>query len=571
MRVPAKLNLQLAVGPPRADGYHGLVTVFHAVSLLDEITAEPAARNGVAVTGEGADRVPADGDNLALRAVAALRAAVAAPAVRPAGYGSPSTPASSTGGVHITIAKRIPVAAGLAGGSADAAAALVACNELWDGGLSQPQLLEVAARVGSDVAFALLGGTAVGRGRGERLTPALAPATQYHWVLAFADGHLSTPEVYAALDRLRAASAGRSAGAGNRVPAFRGDRDGPDLDAALMSALRSGDARQVGRALSNDLQPAALSLFPALRKTLAAGLELGALGALVAGSGPTCVFLAASADRALDLAVSLSGAGVCRSVARVTGPVPGAAIVPRRSDPNVANLISLEKAAKAYAHRTLLDGVSLGVAAGDRIGVVGRNGAGKSTLLGLLAGRVAPDTGRVAMTAGLRLGYLPQADQLAGTVGEIVFGPRPGRPVAAARRPRGGRIRPAFRTAGPWEADPRARAIMAELLPGIGVEARAGQLSGGERRRVALASLLVAERDVLLLDEPTNHLDIEAIDWLGRHLRDRAVDRHCAVIIVSHDRWLLDTRLRADLGGRPGPGALRRGRLFGLCARAGRT
>jgi 4-diphosphocytidyl-2-C-methyl-D-erythritol kinase len=303
VRVPAKLNLQLAVGPPRADGYHGLVTVFHAVSLFDEVTAEPAERDGVTVSGEGADRVPANRDNLALRAVVALRAAVKVPAPRPAG-------------VHITITKRIPVAAGLAGGSADAAAALVACNELWDGGLGQPQLLEAAARVGSDVAFALLGGTAVGRGRGERLTPALAPATQYHWVLAFADGHLSTPEVYAVLDRLRAAGPADPAGAA-----------GPVLDAALMSALRSGDARLVGRALSNDLQPAALSLFPALRKTLAAGLELGALGALVAGSGPTCVFLAASADRALDLAVSLSGAGVCRSVARAAGPVPGAAVV----------------------------------------------------------------------------------------------------------------------------------------------------------------------------------------------------------------------------------------------------
>jgi len=305
VRVPAKLNLQLAVGPPRADGYHDLVTVFHAVSLFDEITAEPAGRDGVTVTGEGADRVPANRDNLALRAVAALRKAV--------------TGAAGPGGVHITIAKRIPVAAGLAGGSADAAAALLACNELWGSGVRQARLLEIAARVGSDVAFALLGGTAVGRGRGERLTPALAPATQYHWVLAFADGHLSTPEVYAALDRLRAAE-----GAGGaRVPAE------PDLDAALMSALRSGDARMVGRALSNDLQPATLSLFPALRKTLAAGLELGALGALVSGSGPTCVFLAASADRALDLAVSMSGAGVCRSVARVTGPVPGAAILPR--------------------------------------------------------------------------------------------------------------------------------------------------------------------------------------------------------------------------------------------------
>jgi ATP-binding cassette subfamily F protein uup len=212
----------------------------------------------------------------------------------------------------------------------------------------------------------------------------------------------------------------------------------------------------------------------------------------------------------------------------------------------LVNLISLEKAAKAYAHRSLLDGVSLGVSAGDRIGMVGRNGAGKSTLLALLAGRVVPDTGRVAMSAGLRIGYLPQSDQLAGTVGEIVFGSMGG-PVGVTAggsgvgsgnagsgpEPEGPRV--------PWEADPRARAIMAELLPGIGVDAQAGQLSGGERRRVALASLLVAERDVLLLDEPTNHLDIEAIDWLGRHLRDRAENGRSAVVVVSHDRWLLDT------------------------------
>src|SRR5208282_1944517 len=266
--------LQLAVGPPRADGYHDLVTVFHAVSLFDQVTVEPAGRDGVTVTGEGADRVPADQDNLALRAISALRAAVRDP-----GRGS--------GAVHVTIAKRIPVAAGLAGGSADAAAALVACNELWAAGLTQQQLRGIGATIGSDVAFALLGGTAVGRGRGEQLTPALAPATQYHWVLAFADGQLSTPAVYAALDRLRAA---RPAGPAESAVAPAAE---PDLDAALMSALRTGDAARVGQQLSNDLQQAAVSLFPALRKTLTAGLELGALGALVAGSGPTCVFLAA--------------------------------------------------------------------------------------------------------------------------------------------------------------------------------------------------------------------------------------------------------------------------------------
>ena len=183
----------------------------------------------------------------------------------------------------------------------------------------------------------------------------------------------------------------------------------------------------------------------------------------------------------------------------------------------MANLISLERAAKSYAHRTLLDGISIGVSTGERIGIVGRNGAGKSTLLALLAGLTRPDTGRVARASGLRVGYLPQADQLTGTAAEIVFG--------------------GFEAGTPWEADPRAREIVAGLLAGISLDVSAARLSGGERRRVALASLLAADRDVLLLDEPTNHLDLEAIDWLGRHLRDRG----SAVVVVSHDRWLLDT------------------------------
>jgi 4-diphosphocytidyl-2-C-methyl-D-erythritol kinase len=299
VRVPAKINLQLAVGPLRPDGYHGLVTVFHAIGLFDMVSVAAAEADSVAVTGEGAGQVPAGGDNLALRAVRALRAVVAAQA-------GP--------GVAVTINKRIPVAAGLAGGSADAAAALVACNELWRAGLPVRELCEVAAGVGSDVAFAVLGGTAVGRGRGERLTPALMPAARYHWVLAFADGALSTPEVYGTLDRLRAGDGGAAE---------------PELSTELMAALRAGDLERLGRSLSNDLQAPAISLFPALRKTLDAGRESGALGALVSGSGPTCLFLARDARHATDLAVALSGAGVCRTVTRASGPVPGATVIER--------------------------------------------------------------------------------------------------------------------------------------------------------------------------------------------------------------------------------------------------
>jgi ABC transport system ATP-binding/permease protein len=191
------------------------------------------------------------------------------------------------------------------------------------------------------------------------------------------------------------------------------------------------------------------------------------------------------------------------------------------------NVISLERVTKAYAHRSLLDGVSLGVSAGDRIGIVGRNGTGKSTLLGLLAGTVEPDSGRVARTAGLRIGFLRQADELTGAVSDVLFADRVGSTV-------------------PWESDPVARSVVNDLLGGIELAAETARLSGGERRRVALASLLASGRDVLLLDEPTNHLDIEAIDWLGKRLRDSAragpgAQGRSAVVVVSHDRWLLDT------------------------------
>jgi 4-diphosphocytidyl-2-C-methyl-D-erythritol kinase len=319
VRVPAKVNLQLSVGPARPDGFHELVTVFHAISLYDEVTVMPADTGRVTVKGEGADSVPSDEDNLAMRAATALAKAAGLPPRRNVaggggGRGIAGAAADGTGrpGIAIEIRKRIPVAAGLAGGSADAAAALVACNELWQAGLSQQELAEVAAGIGSDVAFALFGGTAVGQGRGERLTPALVTG-QYHWVLAFSSAELRTPDVYRACDRIRDA---------------RGVTAGPPRpNPELMAALRSGDPAEVGPLLSNELQPAAVSLRPELRRTLAVGREYGALGAVVSGSGPTCAFLAADGERAVDLVIALTGAGVCRSAARVVGPAQGAAVV----------------------------------------------------------------------------------------------------------------------------------------------------------------------------------------------------------------------------------------------------
>jgi 4-diphosphocytidyl-2-C-methyl-D-erythritol kinase len=304
-RVPAKVNLQLSVGPPREDGYHDLVTVFHAVSLFDEVAVTRADRNSVVVTGEGGPAVPLGPANLAVRAAAAL--------ARAAGRRG-----KGAGGVRIEIRKRIPVAAGLAGGSADAAAALVACNELWRTGLSPAELAEIGARIGSDVPFSLAGGTAVGLGRGDRLTTALVSGS-YQWVLAFGATGLPTPDVYAVCDRLRAARRTKD-GQPVAVPE-------PRLSTELMAALRSGDPAAVGPLLTNDLQPAALSLQPLLRRALQAGREHGALGAIVSGSGPTCAFLARSAEAARELAVGVTGAGVCRAVVHVSGPAPGASVV----------------------------------------------------------------------------------------------------------------------------------------------------------------------------------------------------------------------------------------------------
>ena len=290
VRVPAKVNLQLSVGPLRSDGYHEVVTVLQAVSLVDEVVATPADDVSVTVEGESAPAVPTDGTNLAARAAAAL-----------------AERAGLAEGVHLHLRKAIPVAGGMAGGSADAAGALLACATLWDTGLDRDDLLDVARGLGVDVPFALLGGTAVGTNRGEQLTPALARG-RFSWVFALADRGLPTPAVYAEIDRLRRGHTVRP----------------PAVSQPLMAALRAGDAPALGRALVNDLQRAAVSLRPPLRMVLEVGAEYGALGGVVSGSGPTCAFLARDPEHALDLAVALSAAGVCRTVRRAYGPVPGA-------------------------------------------------------------------------------------------------------------------------------------------------------------------------------------------------------------------------------------------------------
>lgn len=297
VRSPAKINLGLTVGALGDDGFHRVATVFQAVSLYDEVKARPAdvRQRTVVVTGEGSDRVPVDGTNLAVRAAVALAEA----------FGVDH-------GVALSIHKTIAVAGGLAGGSTDAAAALVACDTLWGTSASREQLVTIASALGSDVAFCLGGGTAVGTGRGERLSPVLARGS-YEWVFAYDAQGLSTPEVYAELDRARGSRARLGAA--------------PAVTEELMAALRTGDPQVVGPALYNELQPAALRLRRSLARTLELGEEYGALGAIVAGSGPTCVFLAADAEHAIDLAVELSASGLCSSVQRATGPVPGARLI----------------------------------------------------------------------------------------------------------------------------------------------------------------------------------------------------------------------------------------------------
>lgn len=295
VRAPAKINLHLGVGPLRPDGYHELNTVYHAISVYDELTARRGDTLTLTMEGEGAGELSLDESNLVIRAARALAAHTGVPPH-----------------ARLHLRKQIPLDGGLAGGSADAAAALVACDTLWGTGLSRDDLAAVATSIGSDVPFLVHGGTALGTGHGEIVSPVLARPTSWHWVVAAAEGGLSTPEVYRELDRLRSV---------DHAPAPLGSADD------LLAALRQRDPAVLGSALGSDLQPAAVSLRPALAGVLHAGRAAGALAAMVSGSGPTCVFLAGDAADAERIAGQLRAAGTCREVWPAHGPVPGARVI----------------------------------------------------------------------------------------------------------------------------------------------------------------------------------------------------------------------------------------------------
>lgn len=296
VRVPAKVNLQLSVGPRESDGYHQLVTVFQAISIFDDVTVKIADQGSginLTVTGDQIHGVPTDSSNLVVKAAELI-----------------AEKFDIDIDAAIEIKKSIPVAGGMAGGSADAAAAIVAIDELYNLEMTREEMHEIASQLGSDIPFLLSGGTAIGQGRGDQLTAALSRGT-YHWVLALSSVGLSTPAVYSECDRLRQ---------GLEISA-------PQISDALMQSLLSADPKAVGDLLINDLQPAACSLRPALRLILDVGQEYGALGAIVSGSGPTVAFLVSDEEHGLDLAVALSSSGVVGSVTRAYGPVHGAKII----------------------------------------------------------------------------------------------------------------------------------------------------------------------------------------------------------------------------------------------------
>lgn len=294
VKVPAKINLQLSVGPLQSDGFHELATVFQAVSLFDEVKISKAAKDsGITLKISGVKDLPTDSSNLAWRAAELMADK----------YGSSKD-------LQIEIKKEIPVAGGMAGGSANAAAVLIGLDALFDLKIARSELMSTGSTIGSDVPFSIMGNVAIGRGHGDQLNSVLSRGN-YLWVLAFSNQGLSTPAVYKECDRLRAGMSITN----------------PTINETLLQALASGDAKLLGKSLVNDLQAAACSLKPSLRLILDVGNEYGALGSIVSGSGPTVAFLVSDQDHALDLTVALSGSGVVSNAISVNAPVSGAKII----------------------------------------------------------------------------------------------------------------------------------------------------------------------------------------------------------------------------------------------------
>jgi 4-diphosphocytidyl-2-C-methyl-D-erythritol kinase len=293
VRVPGKVNVYLGVGPREFSGYHELATIFQAVGIYDEITVSASDSLTISGLGEFADRIPTDESNLAWKAAELVARAC-----------------GEEPNVHIQIDKSIPIAAGMAGGSADAAATLVACDAYWNAGIPRDQLDAMAATLGADVPFMLHGGCALGVGRGDVLSPVMTRGN-FHWVFATFEEGLSTAQIYEKTDEMRGLDFEES----------------PDVPTELLSALARGDAPALGRLLHNDLQLAATTSRPLLGRILEQGIDSGALGAIVSGSGPTCAFLVRDESSAIDLVVALKSTGLVDDVLRTHGPVHGARVI----------------------------------------------------------------------------------------------------------------------------------------------------------------------------------------------------------------------------------------------------
>jgi 4-diphosphocytidyl-2-C-methyl-D-erythritol kinase len=293
VRVPGKVNVYLGVGPREFSGYHELATIFQAVGIYDEVTVSAAESLAISGLGPFADRIPTDETNLAWKAAELVARAC-----------------GEEPNIHIQIDKSIPIAAGMAGGSADAAATLVACDAYWNAGIPRDQLDAMAATLGSDVPFMLHGGCALGIGRGDVLSPVMTRGS-FHWVFAIFDEGLSTAQIYEKTDDMRGLE-------------FDGE---PEVPTELLSALARGDAPALGRLLHNDLQLAATTSRPQLGRVLEQGIDLGALGAIISGSGPTCAFLVRDESSAIDLVVALKASGLVDDVLRTHGPVHGARVI----------------------------------------------------------------------------------------------------------------------------------------------------------------------------------------------------------------------------------------------------